>query len=151
MIFKLSIFSSIEKKFYLRNFSKLSYLKHKIDFDTTNNFNKLMSNFFVFYSNEIKAKKILAKNKIHLLNYKNSKKKNRSGVLKKIINLDNEFNISTYHIFENTINKLKKNYNLFSLNFAILSYYALSNLPWNYRVFILRLILKKNAEIINLI
>ena len=67
-----------------------------------------MSNFFVFYSNEIKAKKILAKNKIHLLNYKNSKKKNRSGVLKKIINLDNEFNISTYHIFEHTINKLKK-------------------------------------------
>ena len=85
MIFKLSIFSSIEKKFYLRNFSKLSYLKHKIDFDTTNNFNKLMSNFFVFYSNEIKAKKILAKNKIHLLNYKNSKKKNRSGVLKKLL------------------------------------------------------------------
>ena len=146
LIFKLSIFSSIEKKFYLRNFSKLSYLKHKIDFDTTNNFNKLMSNFFVFYSNEIKSKKILAKNKIHLLNYKNSKKKNRSGVLKKIINLDNEFNISTYHIFEHTINKLKKNYNLFSLNFAILSYYALSNLPWNYRVFILRLILKKKRR-----
>lgn len=139
LVFKILKFYIDDKKFYLSEYTNLSYLFNYLTNISSTKIEKFLENYCIFYKNKKEGMKKLKINNNYLKNINHSKFR-----INKLKFLENDFNVSIFNLFYELVNSFKKKYNPVSLNLAILMFYLISNLPWKTRVFLLRLILKKS-------